>query len=168
MITSRIRMLLFLAVAVGLAFAPGCEMLGLAKPSAKVVGVNVDDVGLQSARLVFDVDVENPYSSPLPLGNLDYGLASEGKPFLKGESVLQGSIPAKGSKVLNLPVEVPYAEVYKTLKGLRGKKKIPYTANLGLGVETPVLGKLRLPLEKSGTLPLPKAQDALRLIEGLR
>lgn len=151
-----------------LAVGPGCEMLGLAKPSAKVVGVKVDDVGLRSARLVFDVNVENPYSSPLPLGNLDYSLASEGKPFLKGESATQGSIPAKGAKVVNLPVDVPYQEVYSTLSGLRGKDEIPYTATLGLSVDTPVLGKLRLPMEKAGTLPLPKAEDALRLIEGLR
>lgn len=61
-----------------------------------------------------------------------------------------------------------HAVFFSTLSGLRGKDEIPYTATLGLGVDTPMLGKLRLPMEKSGKLPLPKPEDALRLIESLR
>lgn len=105
--------------------------------------------------MVFDVAVKNPYSVPLPLANIDYAFASQGQPFLKGQAPLQGSIPAGQSKTLSLPAKVVFVELLKFLQSVRPGAIIPYRATFGLSVNAPMLGTLRLPLEKEGTLPVP-------------
>jgi hypothetical protein len=52
-------------------------------------------------------------------------------------------------------------EMLKALKGVRPGSKIPYGAELGLSVDTPALGLIRLPLKKEGELVLPTVSGAL-------
>ena len=40
------------------------------------------------------MEIENPYSAPLPLVNLDYALSSRGTAFLSGKADVQGTVPA--------------------------------------------------------------------------
>ena len=48
----------------------------------------------------------------------------------------------------------------KALKGVRPGSKIPYGAELGLSVDTPAMGLIRLPLKKDGELILPSISGA--------
>jgi LEA14-like dessication related protein len=151
-------LLVALAAATGGCGAVG-DLLGLQKPSARLSGVRLRDVGLTSATMLFDVEVTNPYAAPLPLVNLDYSLASAGRPFLADKADLQGTIPANGRKVLELPAKLNYARVLEALKGVRPGAVVPYEAELGLSVDAPAVGALRLPLRKEGKLPVPAAPD---------
>jgi LEA14-like dessication related protein len=153
----RLRVLLVTACAIGLS---GCALLDslLApsnRPTATLVGVRITDFSLSDLTVVLDVAVKNPYGVALPLANIDYAFASQGQPFLKGQAPLQGSIPAGQSKTFALPTKVVFAELLKLLTSVRPGAIIPYRATLGLSVNAPVLGPLRLPLEKDGTLPVP-------------
>ncbi|MBN2581701.1 MAG: LEA type 2 family protein [Planctomycetes bacterium] len=142
-----------------LATAGGCaqmqDLLRLNQPSAKIANVALKDVGLEDATLVFDVQVTNPYAAALPLANLDYALASGGKSFLSGKADLQGSVPAKGSKVVSLPAQVKYMDLLRVLGSVRPGAVVPYEAELGLSVDAPSVGPLRLPLTRQGKLPVP-------------
>jgi LEA14-like dessication related protein len=124
-------------------------------PTATVVGVRVTDFSLNDLTVVLDVAVKNPYGVPLPLADIDYAFASQGQPFLKGQAPLQGSIPAGQSKTLSLPAKVVFAELLKVVTSVRPGAIIPYRVTVGLSVNTPVLGPMRLPLQKDGTLPIP-------------
>jgi len=135
------------------------DILSVQRPTASIVGVRLADIGLQAATMVFDVEVTNPYSVPLPLVNLDYGVASEGASFLSGKAAMQGAVPAGGSKTVSLPAKVVYLELLKVLKGVKPGSVVPYTATLGLSVDAPAVGPLRLPLSKSGRLPVPAAPE---------
>jgi LEA14-like dessication related protein len=151
----------------------GCETLqnfSMAKPTARITGVQFADASLSSAQLVFDVEVDNPYTIALPLTNLDYTLSSGDSSLLAGNAKLQTSIPAKGSQAVSLPVTVNYLEMFKSLKGITPGTTIPYKAGLGLSVETPGLGPLTLPLKKEGRLALPKVSgtDVLNVLDALR
>jgi len=140
----------------------GCgvlDALNLQRPSAKVAGVSLRELGLQAATLQFDIDVGNPYAVPLPLANIDYGLASQGQVFLSGKADLQGTIPAKGHKTISVPARVNYAELLKTIQGIRPGSVLPYQAELGLSVDAPGVGPLRLPLKQQGQLPVPALPD---------
>jgi len=64
-------------------------------------------------------------------------------------------VPAKSKKTVSLPAKINYMEMLKALKGVRPGSNIPYNAELGLSVETPALGVIRLPLKKDGELVLP-------------
>ena len=135
------------------------DALAFGKPSASILGVSFKDVGLEAATLLFNVNVENPYSVPLPLVNVDYGLASGATPFLSGKADLQGAVPAQGSKTVSVPATVKYAELLKVLEGVRPGAVVPYEAELGLSVKPPVAGPLRLPLKKQGQLPVPTVPE---------
>jgi LEA14-like dessication related protein len=138
----------------------GCAQLrdalgSVQKPSASVTGVGFDDVKLDAMTLRFDIEVANPYDVPLPLADIDYSLASLAQPFLSGKAGLQGAVPAMGKQTFSLPARITYAELLKVLKDVRPGAVVPYKAELGLSVNAPVVGPLRLPLTKEGRLPIP-------------
>ena len=140
-------------------FFIGCEtmnqVLNLQKPTARMTGLKFQDVKLNSATLLFDVEVDNPYPVALPLMNLDYGLSSGAEPFLTGSADLQTTVPAKSKKTVSLPANINYLDMLRALKGIRPGTKIPYKADLGLSVDTPALGLIKLPLKKEGEVVLP-------------
>lgn len=144
----------------------GCETLNslmqFEKPTAALNGVSFGEVSLESAQLLFDVDIKNPYAAGLPLLNVDYDLQTDGNPLLNGAADVAATIPAKSSQTVTLPVSFKYLDLLNamaSLKDVRPGSQIPYTANVGLSIDSPVGGNLRLPLNKTGTLTVPTAQD---------
>ncbi len=129
------------------------------RPTAKVKGVHLTDLNLDSATVAFDVDVKNPYPVSLPLMNLDYGLASGGERFLSGEADIQDVIPAQQSKVFSVPVNVRFTELLGVLTRVKPGSIVPYRADLGLSVDAPKAGALRLPMSTAGELPIPAIPD---------
>ena len=63
-----------------------CDALNLlsstARPSAKVVSTSIDGLDLNGLNLNFGIEIQNPYSTNIPLTQLSYALATEGTPFL--------------------------------------------------------------------------------------
>jgi len=157
--------LLAIFTSVILAGAAGCGLIE--RPSVQIAGVKLQDVGLTNATMLFDVKVDNPYIVPLPMSNVDYVLSSQGQQFLTGKADVQGEVPAKGSKVLGVPVRFSYVELIKMVKGATPGGTIPYTADLGLSVNAPALGPLRLPMSKEGHINIPSASSLLEQIKGL-
>ena len=140
-------------------FWAGCgtvqEALKVKKPSANLKGLKFEDITLESATLLFDVEVENPYPVVLPLLNMDYALASGANKLLSGQADIQTTIPAKDKLVVSLPAKVRYIDLVKAFKDIRPGSKIPYRADLALSLDTPALGPIRLPLDKTGELAVP-------------
>ncbi|MBI3530320.1 MAG: LEA type 2 family protein [Betaproteobacteria bacterium] len=138
----------------------GCQSMqdligGAPKPTAHVIGASVRGLSLENIVLLFDVEVENPYAASLPLIDLGYSLTSGGGKFLEGSVKPTGSIPARGKQVIQLPATVQFSSLFATLKGVKPGAIVPYTADFKLGVDAPVLGRLDVPLSKSGELPIP-------------
>jgi len=140
----------------------GCGLLE--KPTARITHVALQDIGVSAATLVFDIDVANPYTVALPLSNVDYALSSRASRFLSGSADLQGTIPAGSSKTLTIPVGIDYRRLLSAVEGTRPGGTVPYTADLGLSVDTPVLGRLRIPMSREGELPIPSASELLEAI----
>jgi len=140
----------------------GCQSLqdlvgGAPKPTVHVIGASIRGLSLENIVLLFDIEVENPYATSLPLIDLGYSLASGGRKFLEGAIKPTGSIPAHGKQVIQLPATVPFASLLATLKGVKPGSIVPYTADFKLGVDAPVAGRLDVPMSKSGELPIPAA-----------
>ena len=154
-----------IAAAAVLSGTTGCGMLG--KPSAHITGVKVQDISLTEATMLFDVKVDNPYTLPLPMSNVDYALSSQGQQFLTGKADVQGTVPAGGSKTLGVPVRIRFLQLIKAVKGARPGATIPYKAELGLSVDVPALGPLRVPMSKDGELAIPSAQGLLGQLKDL-
>ena len=150
---------LFLMMFLLIVCAAGCETiqksLNLRKPTARLTDLKIEDVKLDSATLLFNVEIENHYPVALPLTNFDYSLSSSEGKFLSGNVESQATVPTKSSRTVSLPATINYIEMLKALKGVRPGSTIPYGAELGLSVNTPGLGVIRLPLKKEGELVLP-------------
>lgn len=128
---------------------------GLERPSASVVDYELSDLSLDAAEVVFDIRIKNPYRASLPLVNLNYELASQGDAFLSGEADVAGSIPAKKSKIIQVPARIAFPELLETLTQIRPGQVLPLGANFTLSVDAPVAGRLQLPLRSSFELPIP-------------
>jgi len=135
------------------------EYVHVQKPTAHVAGAHIQGFSLDSLTLLFDVEVGNPYSTPLPLVNLDYALSSRGAPFLTGRSDLSGSIPAMGSRNVSLPAKITFSSLLDTLANVRPGSVVPYAADLGVSVDAPILGRIRIPLRKEGEVPVPAVPE---------
>ena len=94
---------------------------------------------------------------------MDYSLKTGKNPLFDGQADIQTTIPAREKKTISLPITLSYMDVvnaFKDLKDVRPGSTIPYDAALSIGVNTPVLGKLNIPLQKTGNLEVPTLQDA--------
>lgn len=129
--------MIFVCVILGLLFQ-GCQniqdVLSVQKPKASLKGLKFDDISLQSATVLFDVELKNPYQVPLPLLNMDYNVASDENELFSGQADLQTTIPAKESKTISLPAQISYLDLAKAFKGIRPGSKVHYNADLGLSV----------------------------------
>lgn len=148
--------------ATGAAALPACDLLrslGAPTPTAELAGLRMSDLSLTGLTLLFDVNVKNPYGVALPLANVDFSLASSGRPFLKGQAPLQGAVPASGQQLVTVPAALAFAELFQAIAGVQPGAIVPYHTTLGLSVNAPAIGVVRLPLEKDGQLPVPAVPD---------
>jgi LEA14-like dessication related protein len=151
--------------------AAGCSVLeglgrSIEKPSARIAGARFGDLSLDAVTLLLDVEVGNPYAVPLPLVKLDYGLSSGGKGILSGSAEPGGSVPARGSRVVPLPVRIGFPGLLAALGDVKPGSVVPYAADLTLSTDAPGVGLLSLPLRKEGELPVPAAPEVT--VAGLR
>lgn len=159
--TRAVALLIAGILAVPLAGCSTLEQLlvDIDKPTARVVRASFHGLTLEHADLAFDVQVSNPYGVALPLTNVSYEIDSDGGTFASVQAASAGSIPAKGRKTVTLPVRVGFAEILKTLQGVRPGAVIPYRAQLSLKGDVPGIGEVSLPVSKSGELPIPAVPE---------
>lgn len=125
------------------------------RPTARVTGARLQTLTVEKAGLVFDVEVRNPYAVALPLVDLSYAIGSGGQRIAEGKVAAVGSIPASGSKTLQIPAAVEFRSLLAALKGVRPGSIVPYTAQIDLSVDAPVVGRMALPISHDGELPVP-------------
>ena len=140
------------------AAAVGWSNLGsVQKPSASVTAMTLGEVDAHGFTMNFGVNVNNPNAVSLPLAGTDYKLGVGGVGVLGGKTKGQGSIPAKGSRDVTVPVAVAFENLLKAEQAIRDTGgDVPYDLSGGLSFDTgnPLLGSLRVPVRYSGTLPL--------------
>ncbi|HKQ24306.1 MAG TPA: LEA type 2 family protein [Burkholderiales bacterium] len=129
------------------------------KPTARIIGTELKNLSLQKIDLVFNVEIANPYAVDLPLLDLAYAVGSGGTSLVQGNIKPSGAVPARGTSVIQLPARITFASLIRTLKDVRPGSVVPYKADMTLGVDVPVAGRLTLPLSKSGELPVPAAPE---------
>jgi len=143
-----------------LAVSPGCEAVQdyLAeqdKPTARITGAALSDLSLDAADLVFDVEVTNPYGFSLPTPSFDYRLATGDSQLVQGSAAAEGPIPARGRRTVQVPVGLVFADLLNAARGVRLGDVIPYTADVTLSTDAPAIGRVSLPMSRSGELPVP-------------
>lgn len=127
----------------------------LRTPNFAFSALRIDDVGLTSATLALDLDVDNDHASNLDFTNFDYSFALEGYDVGSGAVAQLGTVDGADTGTLTLPMEISYGSagyaIYEILVG--GDSKV----NIGLSAATDVgtpFGIVPLDVSKSGKVSL--------------
>lgn len=129
------------------------------KPSADVTDIDMKNLTMQSITLESAIDITNPYSHDLPIGQISYRLRSADREIASGTILDPGTVKANDKTGLLVPVTVPYDFLISIMKDLGRDWDIDYEWDIGLTMHIPVVGKFTLPLNKKGTIKLPTLSD---------
>lgn len=135
------------------------ETIGFGKPTADVTAIHIPKINLKQADIVIDVLVKNPNPVPIPLIDIDYLIDSDGRKLVSGLIPDAGTIHAHGSETVTIPVTLIYDDIKSTYHDIQPGSIIPYRIKVDLIVDVPVFGRLTLPLEKTGEIPIPYKPD---------
>lgn len=133
--------------------------IGFGKPTADVTGVHIPSINLHEVEIVLDVLISNPNPIPIPLIDIDYLIESDGRKLVSGLIPDAGTIHAHGSETVKIPVVLIYDDIKSTYHDIKPGSIIPYTVKVALIVDVPIFGRLTLPLEKKGEIPVPYKPD---------
>lgn len=133
--------------------------IGFGKPTADVTGIHIPSISLEKADIVVDVLIKNPNPVPIPLVDIDYLIESDGRKLVSGLIPDAGTIHAHGEETVNIPVTLIYDDIKNTYDDIKPGSIIPYRIKVDLIVDVPVFGRLTLPLEKTGEIPIPYKPD---------
>ncbi|OAY51355.1 uncharacterized protein LOC110615627 [Manihot esculenta] len=133
--------------------------IGFGKPTADVTGIHIPSINLEKADLVVDVLVKNPNPVPIPLVDINYLIESDGRKLISGLIPDAGTIHAHGEETVKIPVTLIYDDIRNTYNDIKPGSIIPYRIKVDLIVDVPVIGRLTLPLEKTGEIPIPYKPD---------
>ena len=145
---------MLLLVGLGLS---GCSAIGLAgieEPKVRLMGVDVGSLGLDSADLVFDFQVDNPNARALVLDGVGYRLNVEGERLLDGRRGQRLEIAAQDQSRVTLPVTVRYDDFARALRSLRGREHPSYELKADFEFDAPIVGTLVVPVTQRGKVPL--------------
>ena len=141
----------------------GCESLQsiikVERPVARLQAVRLDGISPESAGLLFDVEIQNPYPVDLPLLDMTYAVATGGNKLFDGKADIQKAIPARAKATVILPAKIAYLDMINALKSFTPGSNIPYQANVGLSFDAPALGIVNVPVSHTGELAVPKIAD---------
>ncbi|KAH0887396.1 hypothetical protein HID58_063492, partial [Brassica napus] len=130
--------------------------IGFGKPTADVSAIHIPKINLERADIVVDVLVKNPNPVPIPLIDIDYLVESDGRKLVSGLIPDAGTLKAHGEETVKIPLSLIYDDINSTYNDINPGMIIPYRIKVDLIVDVPVLGRLTLPLEKRGEIPIPK------------
>ncbi|KAF2298233.1 hypothetical protein GH714_020577 [Hevea brasiliensis] len=135
------------------------ETIGFGKPTANVTGFHILSINLEKADFVVDVLVKNPNPIPIPLIDINYLIESDGRKLISGLIPDAGTIQAHGEQTVKIQVNLIYDDIKNTYHDIKHGSIIPYRIKVDLIVDVPIFGRLTLPLEKTGEIPIPHKPD---------
>lgn len=146
----------WLAAALIAGCAPVTRLIDQEPPSAEVEQVRVTELDFAHAELAFDLKVHNPNPDALSLSGFDYRLDLDGAELLRGKRSEPVSLAPQGSTRVTVPLNLVFADIFSSFARLADADEVPYRVELGAFVDAPLLGQIRIPIRKEGTVPLVK------------
>jgi LEA14-like dessication related protein len=155
--------ILFLVCTASMVYAqlPNVKLSVPKKPTIVFDSVEVKNVTMEKTDVVFVYIVDNPNSFSIDNVLADYELLLKGNSTAVGKDI-KFSIPANAKSKLQLPLEINYIHVFKSVEELTkailsGAKTIPYQLDITFKIDLKGL-KFQIPISTKGNLPLPKAK----------
>ncbi|KAF1864507.1 hypothetical protein Lal_00021930 [Lupinus albus] len=126
------------------------------KPEASVTSVAFTRVNLEGAEYLAKVSIENPYSTSIPiLTYLILFVIGDEREIASGTIPDPGSLKAKDTTMLDVPVKVPHSILITLAKDIGADWDIDYQIDIVLIIDLPVYGNFTIPLSHKGEFKLP-------------
>jgi LEA14-like dessication related protein len=145
------------ALAAALLLAAGCALNTLAhmeSPTVDVTGVKLLGTTLAGADVLVQLRVDNPNDVALTLDGITYKLRLNGQLLLNGEHDRQVQIAPSGSTAVELPLTIHFADLYRVIQTLQGRRNPDYALDADLRFAVPVLGEVSVPVTQTGRVPV--------------
>ncbi len=129
------------------------NMMDVKNPQVRFESAKLTGLSFEKADLLFNLKVVNPNDFNITLSGFDYDLLINQNSFLSGKQNKGVAVKANNSSDVQIPLTLKYEELYKAYKSFEDDDVLRYTLKTGLLFDIPVLGKVRVPVSKSGELP---------------
>ncbi|KAK6916365.1 Late embryogenesis abundant protein, LEA_2 subgroup, partial [Dillenia turbinata] len=129
--------------------------IGFGKPTASISEIDIPKIDLERAEIVVDVLITNPHPDPISLIISIYLIESEGRKLISGLIPHDGTIKPHGSETVKISVTLIYDDIKNTYDDIKPGSIIPYEIKVDLIVVVPIIGRIAIPLEKEGKIPIP-------------
>ncbi|KAD3069098.1 hypothetical protein R6Q59_016916 [Mikania micrantha] len=129
------------------------------KPEATVTEVDLKSVALDSITYNAKVNVSNPYSTPIPIGEVRYVLKSSGSVIATGTIPDPGSLKGNGDTLLDVEIKVPHSILISLVKDIAVDWDIDYELQINLIIDLPLIGDITIPITRMGEIKLPSLTD---------
>ncbi len=139
---------------------PGCsavqQLTKLQKPLVRVENMHITGLDFKTLNLSVEVDIYNPNRLSATLAGFDYDLKLNDHSFLKGNRESGLKIEGESDSTLSIPFTLAFRDVYRVFRSFVQQDSSGYRLDLGLRFDLPILGLTRIPVSKTGKLPLIK------------
>ncbi|XP_010559103.1 PREDICTED: desiccation protectant protein Lea14 homolog [Tarenaya hassleriana] len=135
------------------------KLANIPTPEASVTDVNFKAANRDSVDYVANVAVKNPYPHPIPICQISYILKSNTRAIASGTMPDPGSLKAKDTTMLDVPMKIPYGIAVSLVRDIGADWDIDYQLDLGLTIDLPVVGDITIPLSTKGEIKLPTLKD---------
>lgn len=122
-------------------------------PKISFKNVKVNKLGWESADMVANFGMTNPYPIGIKVNKVNWDLKVDGKNFLNGNNTKDFTVAAKKGGTVPVPFTVTFQNLLNTISSAKGKKEVPFELGGKLNVQTPI-GPIDLPLRAKGNLPV--------------
>ena len=126
------------------------------KPTVQITNAKISKLNFDNLDLLFDIQIDNPNTVGIDLAGFDYDLLINENSFISGNQSDELKIEAQNSSTIQLPVTLKFLDLYNTFNDLKNNNESKYQIKCGLNFNLPVLGNTRIPISKSGDIPLLK------------
>jgi LEA14-like dessication related protein len=152
--------ILFIVTVVSLS---GCALLdailggGVKEPVVKIESVDFGSVSFESLELLFNIMIENPNQFGISLSSFDYELLLNERSFVKGDQRDGMQIAASAKSAVQIPVSLRFRDIIESVQSVAQQDTSKYQFKSGFAFSVPVIGDVRIPVQRSGMIPVVKA-----------
>lgn len=137
----------------------GEKVAGIPMPEASISDVDFKGISVDGISYHVKVGVKNPYSTSIPICQIQYLLKSAQREIASGTIPDPGSLKGKETTVVDVPVKVAHSVLLSLGRDIGRDWDIDYLLELVLVVDLPIIGNISIPLSREGEIKLPTLSD---------
>ena len=119
-------------------------------PKVSLVGVEVGNISLSGAAMVFKVKMKNLSDAALNLSKLDYKINLAGKEFGSGIANISESLTANGEKLIDIPLNIDFLSLGAAASNIIRGDDASYKLEGNMEIAGPKGIKKQIPFNSSG------------------